>query len=32
MSYPNRDHGIWQGVNTTLHLRRTMENFWKLNL
>lgn len=31
-SYPNRDHGIWQGVNTTLHLRRTMENFWKLNL
>jgi dipeptidyl-peptidase 4 len=32
MSYPNRDHGIWQGVNTTLHLRRTMENFWKKNL
>ncbi len=32
MSYPNRDHGIWQGVNTTLHLRRTMEQFWKLNL
>lgn len=31
-SYPNRDHGIWQGVNTTLHLRRTMENFWKQNL
>lgn len=32
MSYPNRDHGIWQGVNTTLHMRRTMENFWKSNL
>jgi dipeptidyl-peptidase-4 len=32
MSYPMRDHGIWQGVNTTLHLRRTMEQFWKLNL
>jgi dipeptidyl-peptidase 4 len=32
MSYPMRDHGINQGVNTTLHLRRTMEQFWKKNL
>jgi dipeptidyl-peptidase-4 len=32
MSYPMRDHGIYQGVNTTLHLRRTMEEFWRKNL
>lgn len=32
MSYPMRDHGINQGVNTTLHMRRTMEAFWKKNL
>ncbi len=32
MSYPMRDHGINQGVNTTLHLRRTMEQYWKKNL
>ncbi len=32
MSYPMRDHGIYQGVNTTLHMRRTMELFWKNNL
>ncbi len=32
LSYPMRDHGINQGVNTTLHLRRTMEQFWKKNL
>lgn len=32
MSYPMRDHGINQGVNTTLHVRRTMEQFWKKNL
>lgn len=32
MSYPMRDHGIHQGQNTTLHLRRTMERFWKDNL
>ncbi len=32
MSYPMRDHGINQGENTTLHLRRTMEDFWKKNL
>ncbi len=32
MSYPMRDHGINQGENTTLHLRRTMEQYWKKNL
>ena len=32
MSYPMRDHGISQRENTTLHLRRTMEQFWKKNL
>ena len=32
MSYPMRDHGINQGVNTTLQMRRTMEQFWKKNL
>jgi dipeptidyl-peptidase-4 len=32
MSYPMRDHGINQRANTTLHLRRTMEQYWKNNL
>jgi len=32
MSYPMRDHGIWQRENTTLHMRRTMEQYWKKNL
>ncbi len=32
MSYPMRDHGISQRENTTLHMRRTMEQFWKKNL
>ena len=32
MSYPMRDHSISQGENTTLHMRRTMEKFWKNNL
>lgn len=32
MSYPMRDHGISQRENTTLHLRRTMEQYWKKNL
>lgn len=32
MSYPMRDHGIIQRANTTLHLRRTMEQYWKNNL
>ncbi len=29
MSYPMRTHSISEGDNTTLHLRRTMEMFWK---
>jgi dipeptidyl-peptidase-4 len=32
MSYPMRTHGIDEGENTSLHLRRTMEAFWKSNL
>lgn len=32
MSYPMRTHGISERANTTLHLRRTMEDFWKKNL
>jgi len=32
MAYPMRDHGISQGKNTTLHMRRMMERFWKENL
>jgi dipeptidyl-peptidase-4 len=32
MSYPMRAHGIREGKNTTLHLRRTMEKFWLSNL
>jgi dipeptidyl-peptidase-4 len=32
MSYPMRDHGINQGINTTLQMRRTMEQYWKKNL
>ena len=32
LSYPMRDHGINQGKNTTLHMRRSMEKFWKDNL
>jgi dipeptidyl-peptidase 4 len=32
MAYPMRDHGISQRENTTLHLRRTMEQYWKKNL
>lgn len=32
MSYPMRAHGIYEGENTTLHLRKTMERFWKKNL
>jgi len=31
-SYPMRDHSISQGKNTTLHMRRSMEKFWKDNL
>jgi dipeptidyl-peptidase-4 len=32
MSYPMRSHGINERENTSLHLRRTMEAFWKNNL
>ena len=32
MSYPMRAHGIYERENTSLHLRRTMEKFWKENL
>ena len=32
LSYPMRDHGISQGKNTTLHMRRSMEKYWKDNL
>jgi dipeptidyl-peptidase-4 len=32
MSYPMRSHGLYERENTTLHLRRTMENYWKKNL
>lgn len=32
MSYPMRSHGIYERENTSLHLRRTMEKFWKNNL
>ncbi len=29
MSYPMRSHGIWERENTSLHLRETMERYWK---
>lgn len=32
MSYPMRSHGINERENTSLHLRRVMEDFWKKNL
>jgi dipeptidyl-peptidase-4 len=32
MSYPMRAHGIYERENTSLHLRETMEKFWKSNL
>jgi dipeptidyl-peptidase 4 len=32
MSYPMRSHSINERANTSLHLRRTMEKFWKDNL
>jgi dipeptidyl-peptidase-4 len=31
-SYPMRSHGIYERENTSLHLRETMERFWKNNL
>ncbi len=32
MSYPNRSHGIWEGANTSRHLRETMTKFLMDNL
>jgi dipeptidyl-peptidase 4 len=32
MSYPMRTHSISERENTSLHLRRSMEKFWKENL
>ena len=32
MVYPMRGHGIYEGENTSLHLRETMERFWERNL
>ena len=32
MSYPMRAHGISEGEGTALHLRKTMDRFWKENL
>ncbi|MBI1176855.1 prolyl oligopeptidase family serine peptidase [bacterium] len=32
MIYPNRTHGIFEGQNTTLHLRETMLDFWRRHL
>jgi len=32
MSYPMRTHSIRERENTSLHLRRTMEKYWKENL
>jgi dipeptidyl-peptidase-4 len=32
MSYPMRSRGIYERQNTSLHLRQTMEKFWKDNL
>ena len=32
MAYPMRTHGISERENTSLHLYRTMEDYWKPNL
>ncbi len=32
MAYPNRSHGIFEGHNTTLHLRELMTRYLKQNL
>jgi dipeptidyl-peptidase-4 len=32
MSYPMRTHSLSERENTSLHLRRTMEDYWKKNL
>ncbi|MDR1864199.1 MAG: DPP IV N-terminal domain-containing protein [Bacteroidales bacterium] len=32
LAYPMRSHGIYEGENTTLHLRLSMDRYWKTNL
>jgi dipeptidyl-peptidase 4 len=32
MAYPMRSHGIFERENTSLHLYRTLEDFWRRNL
>ncbi|MFY0686660.1 MAG: S9 family peptidase [Cyclobacteriaceae bacterium] len=32
MAYPNRSHGIYEGVGTTRHLRETLTNYLRTNL
>lgn len=32
LSYPMRSHGIYEGEGTTLHLRKSMANYWLKNL
>jgi dipeptidyl-peptidase 4 len=32
LSYPMRSHGIFERENTTLHMRKSMEKYWKENL
>ena len=32
LSYPNRSHGIYEGEGTTLHLRKSMADYWLRNL
>ena len=32
MSYPNRSHGIYEGRNTSRHLRETLTNYLMKNL
>lgn len=31
-SYPMRSHGIYEGEGTSLHLRKTMADYWLKNL
>ncbi|MDR2040181.1 MAG: S9 family peptidase [Bacteroidales bacterium] len=32
LSYPMRGHGIYEGENTTMHLRLSIDKYWKENL
>jgi dipeptidyl-peptidase 4 len=32
MAYPNRSHGIYEGENTSRHVRETLTNYLKMNL